>query len=83
MHTIDDLHRALGEFLTACSRIENLMFGFIWRCDKKERDLETMFNEFSRGFGGWGFRTKSNNSRRHTTNIHLASCIEQSWPPSH
>jgi hypothetical protein len=54
MHTIDDLHRALGEFLTASSRIENLMFGFIWTCDKKERDLETVFNEFS----GLGFSDK-------------------------
>jgi hypothetical protein len=47
MHTIDDLHRALGEFLTVCSRIENLMFGLIWVCDSKKRNLETVFKEFS------------------------------------
>jgi hypothetical protein len=47
VYTIDDLHRALGEFLSACSRIENLMFGFIWACDGKGRGLEDVFKEFS------------------------------------
>jgi hypothetical protein len=47
MHTIDDLHHALGEFLTEFSRIENSMFAFVLACAQKDRDLEAVFKEFS------------------------------------
>ena len=45
MHTKDDLHRALGEFLTVSARVENGMFVPIWICEGK--DLEIIFEKFS------------------------------------
>lgn len=47
MAVIDDLHHALGEFLTASSRVENIMLGIIIAC-QPHRTKENLFREFSK-----------------------------------
>jgi hypothetical protein len=47
MATIDELHTALGEFLTASSRVENIMFSILIACEG-HRDIEDVFTVFSK-----------------------------------
>jgi hypothetical protein len=46
MTTLDELHFALGEFLTASARVENIMLSILTAC-QRSRDLEDVFSDFS------------------------------------
>ena len=51
MQTLDDMHKALGEFLTECGRVEFTMLLFVDVIS--EAPIERLFDEYSpQTFGG-------------------------------
>jgi hypothetical protein len=59
MPTKDDLHRAMGEFLTESSQVENMMLGLVTLC-QRERSMDDVFVEFM----GWTLGDKIKEFKR-------------------
>jgi hypothetical protein len=52
MPTLNDLHLAMGEFLTECSHVENMMLGLVIVC-RGDRPMDDVFVQFmGETFGG-------------------------------
>src|SRR5437588_6864344 len=44
--TLDELHRSMGEFLTACAHLENMLWGLLIICDSDTTTFQDIAKQF-------------------------------------